>query len=158
MSPVTEMPHKDVPPPLELVKSRIEELLPPAAKDEIDSGEVVVVDVREPDRFEQGHLAGALNLTSGESARGAHEEGYAKAIEAEAGDRDKRVILYCGEGNRSARTADALRNEHGFSNVASIIGGAKLWSELDFPVEGEIAVGADDAELGVGDELEGDTT
>jgi phage shock protein E len=157
MTTVTDMPHKDVPPPLELVKSRIEELLPPAAKQEIDSGDAVVVDVREPDRFEQGHLEGAINLTSGESARGAHDDDYAKAVEAEAGDREKRVILYCGEGNRSARTADALRSEHGFTNVASIIGGAKLWSDLDFPVEGEIAVGADDAELGVGEELEGDT-
>ena len=158
MPPVTEMPHKDVPPPLELVKSRIEELLPPAAKEEIDSGEVVLVDVREPDRFEQGHLAGAINLTSGESARGSHEASYAEAIEQQAGGRDKRVILYCGEGNRSARTADALRNEHGFADVASIIGGAKLWTDLEFPVEGEIAVGADDAELGVGEDLEGDTT
>jgi rhodanese-related sulfurtransferase len=158
MTNVTEMPHKDVPPPLELVKSRIEELLPPAAKHEIDSGDAVVVDVREPDRFDQGHLEGAINLTSGESARGAHDQAYAEALQAEAGDRERRVILYCGEGNRSARTADALRNEHGFTNVASIIGGAKLWSDLDFPVEGEIAVGADDAELGVGDDLEGDTT
>ena len=32
------MPHKYVPPPLELVKSRIEELMPPAAKREIDNG------------------------------------------------------------------------------------------------------------------------
>src|SRR3990170_2339604 len=130
MTRMTEMPRKDVPPPLELVKGRIEEVLPPAAKEEIDSGDAVVVDVREPDRFSQGHLAGAVNLTSGESARGAHEPSYAEAIEKEAGDRDRRLIPYCGEGNRSARTADALRNEHGFTNVASIIGGAKLWTEL----------------------------
>jgi rhodanese-related sulfurtransferase len=158
MTPVTEMPHKDVPPPLELVKSRIEEVLPPAAREEIDSGEAVVVDVREAERFQQGHLDGATNLSSGESARDAHEAAYAEAIEAQAGGRDKRVILYCGQGNRSARTADALRNEHGFTNVASIIGGAKLWSELEFPVEGQIAEDADDAELGIGDDLEGDTT
>jgi rhodanese-related sulfurtransferase len=158
MTPVSNVPPKEVPPPLELVKSRIEEVLPPAAKEEIDSGEAVVVDVREPDRFEQGHLANAINLTSGESARGAHDSAYAEAIEKEAGGRDRRLILYCGEGNRSARTADALRNEHGFTNVASIIGGAKLWTDLEFPVEGEIAVGADDAELGVGEDLEGDTT
>lgn len=158
MTPVSNVPPKDVPPPLELVKSRIEELLPPAAKAEIDSGDVVIVDVREPDRFEQGHLAGAINLTSGESARGANDASYGEAIEAATGGRDKRVILYCGQGNRSARTADALRNEHGFENVASIIGGAKLWSELDFPVEGQISVDEDDAELGIGEELEGDTT
>ena len=32
-----EMPRKYVPPPLELVKSRIEELMPPAARAEIDA-------------------------------------------------------------------------------------------------------------------------
>ena len=158
MTPVTDMPHKDVPPPLELVKSRIEELLPPAAREEIESGDVAVVDVREADRFEQGHLDGAVNLSSGQSAGDAHEQAYAEALEQAVGGRDRRVILYCGEGNRSARTADALKTEHGFENVASIIGGAKMWSELGFPIEGEIAAAADDAELGVGEDLEGDTT
>ena len=52
-----EMPRKYVPPPLELVKSRIEELLPPAAKEEIDDG-AVLIDVRDPERYEAGHLDG----------------------------------------------------------------------------------------------------
>jgi rhodanese-related sulfurtransferase len=152
---MVEMPRKDVPPPLELVKSRIEEVLPPEARERIEAG-AVVVDVRDSDRFEKGHLEGAVNISSGESARDAHDSPYAEAIEQAAGGRDKQVILYCGEGNRSARTADALRNEHGFEDVASIIGGVKLWSEVGFPTEGEILVGADDAELGEG--MEGDTT
>jgi rhodanese-related sulfurtransferase len=152
---MVEMPHKDVPPPLELVKSRIEELLPPEARERIDDG-AVVVDVRNPDRFQKGHLEGAVNISSGESARDAHETAYAEAIEQAAGGRDRQLILFCGEGNRSARTADALRNEHGFENVASVIGGVKLWSELGLPVEGEILVGADDAEVGEG--MGGDTT
>jgi sulfur-carrier protein adenylyltransferase/sulfurtransferase len=156
MTPMTEMPHKYVPPPLELVKSRIEEILPPDAREEIDSGDVLVVDVREPDRFESGHLEGAVNVSSGESARGAHDSDYVEALGEAGGDAGKRLILYCGEGNRSARTADALRNEHGFENVASIVGGVKLWNDLGYPVEGEIVVGADDAELGEG--MEGDTT
>jgi rhodanese-related sulfurtransferase len=151
-----EMPHKYVPPPLELVKSRIEELLPPAAKEEIDGGDVVLIDVREPDRFEAGHLKGAVNVPSGESARDAHEAPYAEAVkEAGAGPED-RLILVCGQGNRSARTADALRNEHGFTNVASIIGGSKLWSDLGYPVEGEITVGDEEAETHL--EGEEDTT
>ena len=57
-----EMPRKYVPPPLELVKSRIEELMPPAARAEIDGGDVVLIDVRDPERFEAGHLAGAVNV------------------------------------------------------------------------------------------------
>ena len=151
-----EMPKKYVPPPLELVKSRIEELLPPDAQREIEAGEVKLIDVRDPERFEAGRLAGAANVASGESARGAHDQAYVEAIANAGAGPEDRVILYCGQGNRSARTADALRNEHGFTNVASIIGGAKLWSDLGFPVEGEIAVGDEEAET----QLEGeeDTT
>jgi rhodanese-related sulfurtransferase len=151
-----EMPHKYVPPPLELVKSRIEELLPPAAQKEIEGGNVVLIDVRDPERYEAGHLTGAVNVPSGESARDAHEAAYVEALEQAGAGPDDRVILVCGEGNRSARTADALKNEHGFTNVASVIGGAKLWNDLSYPVEGEIAVGTEEAETHL--EGEEDTT
>lgn len=151
-----EMPRRYVPPPLELVKSRIEEILPPDAKREIEDGRVALIDVRDPERFATGHLAGAVNVPSEESARGAHDPGYAEAIEKAGAGPEDRVILVCGQGNRSARTADALRNEHGFTDVASIIGGAKLWSELSYPVEGEIAVGDEEAETHL--EGEEDTT
>lgn len=149
------MPRKYVPPPLELVKSRIEELLPPDAKAEIDGG-AVVVDVRDPERFEAGHVEGAVNVPSGESARDAHEAAYVEAIENAGASTGDRVILVCGEGNRSARTADALQNEHDFDNVASVIGGSKLWSELGYPIEGEIAIGDEEAETHL--EGEEDTT
>jgi rhodanese-related sulfurtransferase len=151
-----EMPHKYVPPPLELVKSRIEELLPPDAQREIDSGDVVLIDVRDPERYEAGHLEGAVNVPSGESARDAHDASYAEAIERAGAQPEDRVILVCGEGNRSARAADALRNEHGFTRAASIIGGSKLWSELGYPIEGEITVGEEEAETHL--EGEEDTT
>ena len=150
------MPHKYVPPPLELVKSRIEELLPPAAKQEIDGGDVVLIDVRDPERYEAGHLQGAVNVPSGESARDAHEADYADAVEHSGARPEDRLILVCGQGNRSARTADALRNEHGYTNVASIIGGSKLWSDLGYPIEGEITVGDEEAETHL--EGEEDTT
>ena len=150
-----EMPRRYVPPPLELVKSRIEELLPPAARDEIDDG-AVLIDVRDPERYEAGHLEGAINVPSGDSARDAHEPAYVEAIEEAGAGPDDRVILVCGQGNRSARTADALRNEHRFDHVASIIGGSKLWSDLGYPVEGEIAIGDEEAETHL--EGEEDTT
>ena len=153
---IVELPRKYVPPPLELVKSRIEELLPPAAQEEIDGGNVVLIDVRDPERYEVGHLEGAVNAPSGESARDAHDAAYAETIEEAGAGREDRVILICGEGNRSARTADALSNEHGFGNVASIIGGAKLWSDLGYPVQGEITVGIEEAETDL--EGEEDTT
>jgi rhodanese-related sulfurtransferase len=151
-----EMPRKYVPPPLELVKGRIEELLPPAAQEEVEGGDAVLIDVRDPERYEAGHLQGAVNVPAGESARVAHDAAYVEAIESAGAGPDDRVLLVCGEGNRSARAADALRNEHGFTNVASIIGGSKLWSELGYPIEGEIAVGDEEAETHL--EGEEDTT
>ena len=151
-----EMPRKYVPPPLELVKSRIEELLPPAAQDEVEGGNVLLIDVRDPERYEAGHLKGAVNVPSGESARNAHDADYVEAIESAGAGPDDRIILVCGQGNRSARTADALKNEHGFSNVASIVGGSKLWSDLGYPIEGEIAIGDEEAETHL--EGEEDTT
>jgi rhodanese-related sulfurtransferase len=155
MTPV-EMPRKYVPPPLELVKARIEELMPPQAREELESGDVVLIDVRDPDRYETGRLDGALNVPSGESARDAHDAAYAEAVKEAGAAPDDRLILVCGEGNRSARTADALQNEHGFTNVASIIGGSKLWSDLGYPIEGEIAIGDEEAETHL--EGEEDTT
>jgi rhodanese-related sulfurtransferase len=149
------MPRKYVAPPLELVKSRIEELLPPAAKEEIDGG-AVVIDVRDPDRFEAGHVAGAINVPAGESARDAHDDAYIEAIEKAGAGPDDQIILVCGEGNRSARAADALQNEHDFKHVASVIGGSKLWGELSYPIEGEIAIGDEEAETHL--EGEEDTT
>jgi rhodanese-related sulfurtransferase len=151
-----EMPRKYVPPPLELVKSRIEELLPPAAQEEIQGGDVVLVDVRDPERYEAGHVEGAVNVPAGESARDAHDAAYVEAIESAGAGPGDRIIVVCGEGNRSARAADALVNEHGFSNVASIIGGSKLWSALGYPTEGEIAIGDEEAETHL--EGEEDTT
>jgi rhodanese-related sulfurtransferase len=151
-----EMPRKYVPPPLELVKGRIEELLPPAAREEIEAGNAVLIDVRDAERYEAGHLQGAANVPAGESARDAHEADYAQAIEDAGAGPGDRVILVCGQGNRSARAADALRNEHGFTNVASIIGGSKLWSDLGYPIEGEIAVGDEESETHL--EGEEDTT
>jgi rhodanese-related sulfurtransferase len=150
-----EMPRKYVPPPLELVKSRIEESLPPAAKEEIDGG-AILIDVRDPERYEAGHLEGAINVPAGDSARDAHYAAYAKAIEEAGAGPEDRVILVCGEGNRSARAADALQNEHNFKHVASIVGGSKLWNELGYPIEGEIAIGDEEAETHL--EGEEDTT
>jgi rhodanese-related sulfurtransferase len=150
MSPMVDMPRRYVPPPLELVKGRIEELLPPDARQRIEGDRVLVIDTRDPDRFESGRLAGAVNLPSGRSARDAHADGYRLLVEETAGDRARPLVLYCAEGNRSARTVDALVNEHGFEDAVSIIGGIQLWSELGYPVDGEIATAADDAELSEG--------
>ena len=137
-----EMPRKQVPPPLELVKERIVEVLPPEAKAEIEQGEVAVIDTRDPDKFEQGHLRGAVNVPAGENGVDSHAEEFAKRVAEAAGERP--ALLYCNSGNRSARATDALTNEHGTEGARSMVGGIKLWSDLGYEIEGTIAVEDDE--------------
>jgi rhodanese-related sulfurtransferase len=142
MSDVVDMPRKEVPPPLELVKERIEEVLPPDAQGEVESGELAIVDTREPDKFEKGHIPRAINVPAGENGVDSHSEGFAaKFAEATEG---KPALLYCNSGNRSARATDALTNEHGVEGVRSLIGGAKLWDDLGLPFEGTVEVDEDE--------------
>ena len=54
-----EMPRKYVPPPLELVKSRIEELLPPAAREEIEGG-IKIEDFRMDNMLKRVETVGDL--------------------------------------------------------------------------------------------------
>jgi rhodanese-related sulfurtransferase len=144
MSEMVDMPRKDVPPPLELVKSRIEEALPPEVQGEIESGAVALIDTRDPERFEKGRIAGAANVPAGANGSESHSPEFAQAIaEASAG---KPALLYCGTGNRSARAADALTNEHGVDGVRSLVGGIKLWDDLGMPVEGSVEVDSEDAD------------
>jgi rhodanese-related sulfurtransferase len=138
MNDVVDMPRKDVPPPLELVKDRIEEVLPPDAQGDVEAGEVAVVDTREPEKFEQGHIPGAVNVPAGENGVDSHSEEFAaKFAEATEG---KPALLYCNTGNRSARATDALTNEHRVEGIRSLIGGAKLWDDLGLPFEGTVEI------------------
>jgi rhodanese-related sulfurtransferase len=147
MSDVVDMPRKEVPPPLELVKERIEEVLPPDVQREVEAGEVAIVDTREPEKFEQGHISGAVNVPAGENGVDSHSEEFAaKFAEATEG---KPALLYCNTGNRASRATDALTNEHDVEGARSLIGGVKLWDDLGLPVEGTIVRDEeDDADTG----------
>jgi rhodanese-related sulfurtransferase len=135
---MVEMPRKEVPPPLELVKERIEEVLPPDVQSEVEAGEVAIVDTREPEKFEQGHIPGAVNVPAGENGVDSHSEEFAARFAEAIGG--KPALLYCNTGNRSSRATDALTNEHGVEGVRSLIGGAKTWHDLGLPFDGTVEV------------------
>lgn len=84
-------------------------------------------DVREQDEFARGYLPGARALGKGIIERD---------IEATIPDPDARIILYCGGGYRSALAADALR-QMGYTNVRSMWGGWRAWTEAGYPVTTE---------------------
>jgi molybdopterin/thiamine biosynthesis adenylyltransferase/rhodanese-related sulfurtransferase len=111
--------------PIELVKSRIEEVDPASAQREVETDGALLVDVREPHEWDEAHVAGA---------KLAPVATVAERIEELAPDRSQRVLLFCRVGNRSARAADSLRGELGYENVASVAGGIEAWRTAGLPV------------------------
>ncbi len=107
------------------IKEQIDEVDPSQVHEQLGNG-AVVIDVRENEEFETGHLPGALHVPRG------HLE---QRIEGAAPDRDAHVILYCAAGNRSALAAHTMTELMGYSHVESMTGGITLWKDRGYEVE-----------------------
>jgi molybdopterin/thiamine biosynthesis adenylyltransferase/rhodanese-related sulfurtransferase len=110
---------------LQQTRSEISEIDATHARERIESGEPVVVDVREQDEWDEGHIAGAVHVPRG------HLE---SRIERLAPDRTRPVVVYCSAGNRSAFAAKTL-TELGYEDVVSLAGGFTDWKRNGFPVQ-----------------------
>ena len=111
--------------PIELIKSRIEEVDPARAREEVERDGALLVDVREPYEWDESHIAGAKLVPLST---------VTERISELAPDRSQRVLIHCRVGNRSARAADTLRSELGYENVASLAGGIEDWRRAGLPV------------------------
>jgi molybdopterin/thiamine biosynthesis adenylyltransferase/rhodanese-related sulfurtransferase len=111
------------------IKSRIEEVDPADVQAELHSGNgaaPILIDVRENEEWDAGHIPGAKHVTRG------HLE---SRIEGAAPDRSQRVVLYCASGNRSALAAHTLTKMLGYENVASMRGGFTLWKDRGYQTQ-----------------------
>jgi molybdopterin/thiamine biosynthesis adenylyltransferase/rhodanese-related sulfurtransferase len=81
----------------------------------------VVLDVREPDEYEQGAIPGALHIPRGQL------EG---SIEGRVPDHDAPLVVHCASGVRSAFAAKTL-TDLGYTDVVSVIGGFNRWKDED---------------------------
>ena len=104
-------------------KSKIKEVDTQTAAAKIDANQAVVLDVREPDEFEQGALLGVVHIPRG------HLEAQ---IETKIVDKTSPVIVYCAGGVRSAFAAKTLQ-ELGYTNVLSMAGGFGKWKDEGRP-------------------------
>jgi rhodanese-related sulfurtransferase len=84
-----------------------------------------IVDVREDREWNLGHLPGAVHV-----ARGTLEGRIEEAV-----PRERKAVLYCARGNRSALAADTMR-EMGYQDVASLAGGIQSWVDAGGEIEG----------------------
>ncbi|MEY3266263.1 MAG: putative molybdopterin synthase sulfurylase MoeB [Actinomycetota bacterium] len=100
-------------------KSQIVEIDTAEAESRIDAGGVLVLDVREPEEYDEGALPGVLHIPRG------HLEAQ---IEGRALDRDQTIVVYCAGGVRSAFAARTLQ-ELGYTNVLSMAGGFGKWKD-----------------------------
>jgi sulfur-carrier protein adenylyltransferase/sulfurtransferase len=110
---------------LQQVREEIEEIGAPQARELLEEAGAVVVDVRERDEWEEGHLPRAVHIP-----RGSLES----RIESAAPDKNRPVLLYCAAGNRSAFAAKTLE-ELGYENPISLAGGFTDWKRNGFPFE-----------------------
>jgi sulfur-carrier protein adenylyltransferase/sulfurtransferase len=112
---------------LQQVKDEIDEVDSSQALDSLRDSErgCVIVDVREREEWDEGHLPGAVHVPRG------HLE---SRIESAAPDKSRPVLVYCASGNRSAFAAKTLE-ELGYDHVVSLSGGFTDWKRNGNPFE-----------------------
>jgi rhodanese-related sulfurtransferase len=113
-------------------KAQIENLSPQEVAAELQGGDALLVDLREPgERVENGVIRGAVHAPRGmlefyaDPTSAYHRAEFAP---------DRRTILYCASGGRSALAAETLQ-ELGYTQVAHLNGGLKAWREAGLAVE-----------------------
>ena len=102
------------------------EVTPERARELLESGEALVVDVREPYEREAGRIEGTR-----------HIELERLASNAESLPKDRPIVFHCRLGARSALAARAFRSA-GY-DAWSLRGGIQEWHDRDLPMTGEVA-------------------
>ena len=98
-------------------KKNITEISPGDATAKSKSGNAVIIDVRDKDEWDEGHIPGATHMS-----RGTIEFD----IEEKVPDPNAMIICHCGGGGRSALAAESLQ-KMGYKNVHSMAGGFRAW-------------------------------
>jgi sulfur-carrier protein adenylyltransferase/sulfurtransferase len=110
---------------LQEVRSEIDEVDARRAQELVAADSPALVDVREREEWDEGHLPGAVHVPR------SHLE---SRIESAVPDRSRPVVVYCASGNRSAFAAKTLE-ELGYENVVSLAGGFTDWKRNGLPFE-----------------------
>jgi glyoxylase-like metal-dependent hydrolase (beta-lactamase superfamily II)/rhodanese-related sulfurtransferase len=88
--------------------------------------DLVILDVRERDAFEEGHIAGARLLPRGQ---------LELRVNQELPDPTRRILTYCELGRISTLAAATLRTM-GFQRAVALDGGIIAWREAGYPLQG----------------------
>jgi phage shock protein E len=86
---------------------------------------VVVLDIRTPDEFKSGHIAGATNIDF-------LATGFEHRLEAL--DKSKTYLIHCASGGRSTQALPVLKKLQ-FQTIYHLDGGIKSWKKSGLPVK-----------------------
>jgi rhodanese-related sulfurtransferase len=116
---------------MEAANAAVPKITPAQAREMIEKGNTLVVDVRDaPELEKSGKVAGAVHVSRGmlefraDPESPYHDENFAK---------DKTVILYCASGGRAA-LAGKLLKDMGYAQVYNV-GAFKDWAESGGAIE-----------------------
>lgn len=92
---------------------------------EAPPADLVILDIRTPEEFAAGHLAGAINI-----------DYYADDFEDRLAALDLEVpyVMYCNSGNRSSNALPVM-DSIGFQEVHELDGGIQAWFGAGLPIE-----------------------
>ncbi len=107
-------------------KAETEQTNTDAVNNSLQSGEdVTVVDVREQDEWDEGHIPGAKLIPRGLLEYQASEQ---------LPDKEANIVVHCAFGGRGALAAKALK-DMGYTNVSNMDGGMNDWIEKGYEIE-----------------------
>ena len=89
------------------------------AKELVDQGNITIVDIRDPNAFEESHIEGAVSVND------TNIEEFISTT-----DKSKPVLCYCYMGVSSQNAAQHFKEE-GFESVYSMAGGFTEWQKVN---------------------------
>ncbi len=117
---------------IEEAKKEVDEVSPVEARKLAEAGGWLILDVREPDEFKEGHLPGAINVSRGfleVKADATHPK-----RDERLQNRNQKLLCYCAGGIRSLLASKTLI-EMGFEEVISMEEGFTGWQNRNLPTE-----------------------
>lgn len=96
--------------------------------------DTLMIDIREPQEFERGHIPGAIHLPRGMLEFDIHKLVESAKPDLNVASEEQAIVLYCGTGGRSALAAQCLESM-GYRNVRSMAGGIVAWAAAHLPLD-----------------------
>lgn len=99
-------------------------LTPPELTQAVNHDEAVVLDIRDREAFQRGHITGAMNIPSADLDQSLNKLNKVK---------QKKIVVVCQAGRSCLAVSDRLRKS-GFTDVTILKGGINAWQAADLPL------------------------